>query len=239
MNAIWFSGVKAGRKINPESNCWYVPNVPPHPYLPFSVPPADRPPLMAVTPGVEDGRVYFICSGPIGGLFVFLQTSVGRSGTIPVFFPLSVKAAHIPWVSFARFCVKVMLTCSDGVEYSSIFDTDINNDKRFKSNTVNPRKYSDPNIFAEVLSCKMKAEFFYLCLLFFLFTPAKYLAWHRLHVECAQWPSRTLFIYSALHYCFCLHTCVCNSGIGPLGRRTTHVENVNLQCKLIPLSQIK
>lgn len=175
MNAIWFSGVKAGRKINPESNCWYVPNVPPHPYLPFSVPPADRPPLMAVTPGVEDGRVYFICSGPIGGLFVFLQTSVGRSGTIPVFIPLSVKAAHIPWVSFARFCVKVMLTCSDGVEYSSIFDTDINNDKRFKSNTmtVNPRKYSDPNIFAEVLSCKMKAEFFYLCLLFFFIYSCK------------------------------------------------------------------
>lgn len=99
MNVTWYPGVKAGRKINPESNCWYVPNVPPHPYLPFSVPPADRPPLMAVTPGVEDGRVYFICSGPIGGLFVFLQTGVGRSGTIPLFIPLSVNAAHIPGVS--------------------------------------------------------------------------------------------------------------------------------------------
>lgn len=101
MNVTWYPGVKAGRKINPQSNCWYVPNVPPHPYLPFPVPPADRPPLMAVTPGVEDGRVYFICSGPIGGLFVFLQTGVGRSGTIPLFIPLSVNAAHIPGVSSA------------------------------------------------------------------------------------------------------------------------------------------
>lgn len=99
MNITWYPGVKAGRKINPQSNCWYVPNVPPHPYLPFPVPPADRPPLMAVTPGVEDGRVYFICSGPIGGLFVFLQTGVGRSGTIPLFIPMSVNAAHIPGVS--------------------------------------------------------------------------------------------------------------------------------------------
>lgn len=99
MNLTWYPGVKAGRKINAESNCWYVPNVPPHPYLPFSVPPADGPPLMAVTPGVEDGRVYFICSGPIGGLFVFLQSGVGRSGTIPLFIPLSVNAAHIPRVS--------------------------------------------------------------------------------------------------------------------------------------------
>ncbi len=98
MNVTWYPGVKAGRKINPESNCWYVPNVPPHPYLPFSVPPADRPPLMAVTPGVEDGRVYFICSGPIGGLFVFLQSGVGGSGTIPLFISLSVNAAHIPGV---------------------------------------------------------------------------------------------------------------------------------------------
>lgn len=113
MNVTWYSGVKAGRKINPESNCWYVPNVPPHPYLPFFVPPADRPPLMAVTPGVEDGRVYFICSGPIGGLFVFHQTSVGRSGTIPMFIPLSVKAAHIPWVFFSsspswKWCTLVL-----------------------------------------------------------------------------------------------------------------------------------
>lgn len=53
---------------------------------------------MAVTPGVEDGRVYFICSGPIGGLFVFLQSGVGRSGKIPLFIPLSVNAAHIPGV---------------------------------------------------------------------------------------------------------------------------------------------
>lgn len=95
MNVTWYPGIKAGRKINPRSNCWYVPNVPPHPYLPFSVPPADRPPLMAVTPGVEDGRVHFICSGPIGGLFVFLQTGVGRSGTIPLFIPLSINASHI------------------------------------------------------------------------------------------------------------------------------------------------
>lgn len=68
---------------------------------PSLYPPADRPPLMAVTPGVEDGRVYFICSGPIGGLFVFLQSGVGRSGTIPLFIPLSVNAAHIPGGSFA------------------------------------------------------------------------------------------------------------------------------------------
>lgn len=106
MNVTWYPGVKAGRKINPQSNCWYVPNVPPHPYLPFSVPPADRPPLMAVTPGVEDGRVYFICSGPIGGLFVFLQTGVGRSGTIPLFIPLSINAAHIPRVSPASLLWK-------------------------------------------------------------------------------------------------------------------------------------
>lgn len=101
MNITWYPGVKAGRKINPESNYWYVPNVPPHPYLPCPVPPADRPPLMAVTPGVEDSRVYFICSGLIGGLFVFLQTSVGRSGTIPLFISLSIITAHIPGVSFA------------------------------------------------------------------------------------------------------------------------------------------
>lgn len=41
--------------------------VPPHPFHPFQaipapLPPADGPPLMAVTPGVEGSRVYFICS---------------------------------------------------------------------------------------------------------------------------------------------------------------------------------
>lgn len=85
-------------------------------YLPLSVPPADRPPLMAVTPGVEDGRVYFICSGPIGGLFVFLQSGVGRSGTIPLFIPLSVNAAHIPGVSPASPLRKLRHTCSGGLE---------------------------------------------------------------------------------------------------------------------------
>lgn len=67
---------------------------------------------MAVTPGVEDGRVYFICSGPIGGLFVFLQSGVGRSGTIPLFIPLSVNAAHIPGVSPASPPRKLRHTCS-------------------------------------------------------------------------------------------------------------------------------
>lgn len=85
-------------------------------YLPLPVPPADRPPLMAVTPGVEDGRVYFICSGPIGGLFVFLQSGVGRSGTIPLFIPLSVNAAHIPGVSPASPLRKLRHTCSGGLE---------------------------------------------------------------------------------------------------------------------------
>lgn len=74
--------------------------------------------------------------------------------------------------------------------------------------------------------------FLYLCLPF-LYTPAKWLTWHCLDVECAQWPAKALFIYSALHYCFCLHTCVWDSGIGPLGRWTTHVENVNSALKLV------
>lgn len=60
------------------------------------------------------------------------------------------------------------------------------------------------------------------------------LTWHCLDVECAQWPVRALFIYSALHYCFCLHTCVWDSWMGPLGRRTTHVENVNSALEPVP-----
>lgn len=116
MNVTWYPGVKAGRKINLKSNCWYVPNVPPHPYLPFSVPPADRPPLMTVTPGVEDGRVYFICSGPIGGLFVFLRSGVGRSGTIPLFIPLSINTAPIPGVFACISPEKVRHTCAAGLE---------------------------------------------------------------------------------------------------------------------------
>lgn len=116
MNLTWYPGVKAGRKINLKSNCWYVPNVPPHPYLPFAAPPADRPPLMTVTPGVEDGRVYFICSGPIGGLFVFLRFGVGRSGTIPLFIPLSINTAHIPGVLCCISPEKVRHTCAAGLE---------------------------------------------------------------------------------------------------------------------------
>lgn len=58
-------------------------------------------------------------------------------------------------------------------------------------------------------------------------------------VGCAQWPVRALFICSALHYCFCLRTCVWDSWIGPLGEQTTHVEYVNSALGTVPPLQKK